>query len=83
MLRRCTTSCAVLAPDYGRTCSLGELLDLSVRLPGGGILADVVRPEWFEPVSVPESDPAPIARARRRTADPVPTPDEPGDPAKE
>jgi len=81
MLKRCKASCTVLAPDYGRTCTLGEVLDLSVRLPRGGTLADVVRPEWFEAV---EAEPEPSPRARRRVpAELASTTDEPGDPAKE
>ena len=70
MLHRSKVAWAVTARDYGRTCTLGELLDLSVRLPGGGTLRDVVRPEWFEAA---EHEPAPAARishGRRRAAEP-------------
>ena len=84
MLKRCLVSCAVLAPNYGRTCAPGELVDLAERLPNGGTLADLVRPEWFEPIEPAAEETAPARGGRRRAIpDPEPTTDEPGDPAKE
>lgn len=75
---RCLVSAAVLAPDYGKTLTVGQVVDLDERLPGGGALADVTRPEWFEEMAPAETD----APRRRR---PAVIPDEttPASPAAE
>lgn len=69
---RSRVSFAALAPDYGRTVAIGQVVDLDEGLPAGGTLADLVRPEWFEdaPSTAPD---APEARPRRRAAT-VPVP---------
>lgn len=50
---------AVTAPEYGRSCAIGEWCDLGERLPHGGTLGDLVRPEWFERA-------APATRAKQQ-----------------
>lgn len=50
MLKRSKVAWSVTAPDYGRTCAVGDVVDLDARLPAGGALRDIVRPEWFESV---------------------------------
>jgi hypothetical protein len=71
MLKRSKTSWAMVAPDYGRTCAAGDAVDLGERLPGGGVLADLVRPEWFEDLDMAEAEPSAPVR-RRVPAKPAP-----------
>lgn len=62
--RRCTANVRVQAPDYGKNLTVGQVVDLDERLPGGGTLADVTRPEWFEDLAPVEAE----ATRRRRPA---------------
>lgn len=73
--KRARVSFSVVAPEYGRTCAVGDVVDLAERLPRGGTLAAIVRPEWFEDIVTAD---APVMTRRRASAKPVP-----GDPAEE
>ncbi len=67
-MKRALVAWSVVAPDYGRTCAVGDVVDLSERLPAGGTLADIVRPEWFEDLAGAEAAPA----RRRSSVKPAP-----------
>jgi hypothetical protein len=67
MMKRSIVGWSVVAPEYGRTCAPGDVVDLSERLPRGGTLADVVRLEWFEDVT-----PATVPARRREPAKATP-----------
>ena len=69
----------VTAPDYGMNLIVGQVVDLDERLPCGGVLADVVHPDWFEALS-PDIAEAP---RRRRSPMSVETTDMPASPATE
>ena len=75
MVKRSKTAWSIVAPEYGRTCAVGDVVDLAERLPRGGTLGDLVRPEWFEDIVTAA---APAQTRRRVSAKP-----EPGDPAEE
>lgn len=77
--RRCLVSAAVLAPEYGKTLTIGQVVDLDERLPGGGTLADVTDASWFEMLP---TDPTP-AGSRRRAATLSDAPTMPARPAAE
>lgn len=69
----------IQAPDYGLNLSPGQVVDLDERLPAGGTLADVTRPEWFEPLALPPQPARPVpvpasllpAKPQKRTAPPL------------
>jgi len=64
------------APNFGLDLVPGLIVDLDQGLPNGGVLADVVRADWFEAI-VPE------ARPRRRGAVNPDTSEAPASPAAE
>ena len=61
---RCRVGAAVLAPNYGKTLTIGQVVDVDERLPSGGTLADVTHPDWFAPL-LDEPDEASTAPVRR------------------
>ena len=62
--KRCKVGAAILAHDYGKTLTVGQVVDLDERLPSGGVLADLVRLEWFEDLA-PVPPEAETPRRRR------------------
>lgn len=78
MRMRSRVGWTVTAPEYGRTCVPGEIVDMAERLPRGGTLGDLVSLEWFEAVEPPAKP-----RVARGAAKTDTTVSEPGEPAKE
>lgn len=75
MRRRALVALSIVAPDYGRTCAIGDTVEMDERLPTGGVLGDIVRPEWFEDLVTADTPAMTRRRAPAHTA--------PVDPAKE
>jgi hypothetical protein len=54
----------ITAPNYGLELVPGRVVDLDQRLPNGGVLADQVQAEWFEPLA---PEPTPLRRPAGRS----------------
>jgi hypothetical protein len=70
---RCVVNAAVLAPDYGKTLTVDQVVDLDERLPHGGTLASVTDPSWFVSLE-PVVEPAGRPRRRSVTSEDTTTP---------
>jgi hypothetical protein len=61
----------ITAPNFGLELVPGRVVDLDQGLPNGGVLADQVQPEWFEPIA-PELTPRRRPGGRSETTDLTP-----------
>lgn len=64
----------ITAPNFGLELVPGRVVDLDQGLPNGGVLADQVQAEWFEPIA---PDPTPRRRPSGRSETTEMMPDTP------
>lgn len=59
MISRVTAS--IVAPNYGRMLTPGQVVDLDEHLPHGGTVGDLVDLDWFELIPAPAPEAVPVA----------------------